>query len=63
MSHKQEVHAHRSSDGRWVECYHRCRSTLQDSSFWIGVTLSFPIEHFIWEHLWPFNLITHWMGL
>jgi hypothetical protein len=58
MNTKKEVfHTHVDEHGILVKCYHECKNTLAQASFWIGVTVSFPIEHFIWEHVWPFKLI------
>jgi hypothetical protein len=39
------------------------RECLLKPSFWLGVSLSFPIEHFIWEKLWPMCLLTKLLGL
>lgn len=58
-----QPHYHKDEKGVLVKCYHECRSLLTDWKFILGVTLSFPIEHFIWEHVWPFSLITKLMGL
>ncbi len=60
---KAAPHYHPDEQGLLVKCYHNGRSLLADVRFWIGVTVSFPLEHFIWEHVWPFYIITHWMGL
>jgi hypothetical protein len=58
----QAPHFHPDGDGLLVKCFHRCRSTL-GPSFWLGTMVSFPLEHFLYEKVWPFTLITHWMGL
>jgi len=63
MSHNHSDHFHKTEDGVLVKCYHQCRSVITSPAFWFGTTLSFPLEHFIWEKLWPFYLITHWLGL
>jgi hypothetical protein len=42
---------------------HGIRHTILRPAFWLGVTISFPLEHFIWEKLWPFSAITRWLGL
>jgi len=55
-------HEHVNEDGILIKCYHQCKSVL-DWRFFLGVTVSFPFEHFLYEKVWPFNLITHWMGL
>lgn len=62
-SHNDHEHYHTDSDGVLVKCYHQCKTVLLMPSFWIGATLSFPLEHLIWEKLWPFNILTHFLGL
>jgi len=39
------------------------RTFLLNPSFWLGVSLSFPLEHFFWEKLWPMYLLTRFLGL
>lgn len=39
------------------------REYLCKPSFWLGISLSFPIEHFIWEKVWPLCLLTRLLGL
>jgi len=56
-------HYHKDERGILQKCYHGAQNLLTDYKFWIGVTLSFPLEHFIWEKLWPFYLISEWLGL
>lgn len=57
---KQKVHHHhRGVRGFVVACYHDGRSLLVQRAFWIGITLGFPIEHFIWEHVPPFSWLMH----
>jgi hypothetical protein len=56
-------HDHVEKPGLARYCLHRCRAVFKDWGFWIGVTVSFPIEHFLWEHVWPFRLLTNLMGL
>lgn len=56
-------HYHKTASGKIQTCYHQCRTTLADWGFWLGVTITFPIEHFIWEHIPPFSYITKWLGL
>lgn len=53
-------HFHKTEKGLKA-CYHTCKSILASPSFWVGTTISFPFEHFIWEKLWPFNLLTDWL--
>ena len=56
-------HTHVDERGFVVKCYHTCRGVLTSWQFWLGTFLAFPLEHAIWEKLWPFNLLTQWMGL
>ena len=32
-------------------------------AFAIGTTIGFPLEHFLYEKVWPFVVIAHWLGL
>lgn len=57
-----DKHFHQDSRGILHACFHKCRPVLT-LSFWIGITASFPLEHLIWERLWPFNLLTKVLGL
>lgn len=54
-------HFHVNDEGFMVACYHKAKSNYL--GFLIGTTLSFPIEHFLYEKVWPFNLLTKWIGL
>lgn len=49
--------------GKLVACYHQCKNILSGPGFWFGVTFSFPVEHWLWTRVYPFKLITEWMGL
>lgn len=60
---KSEPHTHVTEDGLLVRCYHKCRSILAEPAFWIGVTVTFPIEHFLWTKVPGFKHISEWMGL
>lgn len=42
---------------------HGIRHTILRPAFWLGMTIGFPLEHLIWEKLWPFEVITRWLGL
>lgn len=46
-------HTHVTKDGTIVRCYHACRTgvrnTILSVSFWIGMTIGYPIEHALWE--------------
>ena len=56
-------HFHKDENGLLVRCYHGSKNLLGKPSFWIGTTLSFPLEHFLWEKVWPFTLLTKALGL
>lgn len=58
-----KLHYHQTAVDGVVFCWHKCRSAILSPGFWIGTTLGFPVEHYIWDHIWPFYLITKWMGL
>jgi len=49
--------------GVWNWLHHQLRTSVFNLSFWLGLTFGFPFEHFLWEHVWPFKLITKWLGL
>jgi len=51
-------HTHLDEDGLIVICYHKCKAMLANWQFWVGLTLGFPLEHVLWEKVWPFYLIT-----
>lgn len=53
-------------NGKWLclKIPHSIRHTILRPAFWLGFTLGFPIEHLLWERVWPFSWITkHWLGL
>jgi hypothetical protein len=56
-------HTHVDENGLIVKCYHKSKSALLSGGFWLGLTLGFPIEHFLWEKVWPFKLLTQYLGL
>ncbi len=56
-------HYHKDEAGALVRCYHKAKNLMSESSFWIGLTLGFPIEHFLWTKVWPFYRLSHFMGL
>lgn len=63
MARNNTYHTHIDERGFVHKCYHKTKATFLDLSFWIGVTLSFPLEHFIWEKVPGFSHITAWLGL
>ena len=56
-------HYHRIPKGKLVACYHTCHSVLASPAFWIGTFITWPVEHYVWEHVWPFQLLALAMGL
>jgi hypothetical protein len=60
---RAEPHYHLDERGLLVRCYHNGRALLTNWQFWAGMTLGFPLEHFLWENVWPFKLITDLLGL
>jgi hypothetical protein len=58
-----DPHFHRDEHGFLVKCYHNTKSVLTNWQFWFGLTMGFPLEHLLWEKVWPFYLITHFIGL
>ena len=60
---RKKFHTHKDEKGLLVRCYHHSKNTLLSISFWLGVTLSFPLEHFIWTKVWPFAWITGYFHL
>ncbi len=60
---REAGHFHKDADGLLVRCFHKCKNLLSETSFWIGVTVSFPIEHYLWTKVWPFYLLSSVMGL
>jgi hypothetical protein len=58
-----KFHTHETEDGILVKCYHSSKNTLLSMSFWLGVTLSFPIEHWLWHNVWPFKILAGYLGL
>jgi len=56
-------HTHIDERGFIVKCYHKAQGLLTSWQFWLGTFLSFPLEHLLWEKVWPFSLLTKLMGL
>lgn len=59
----QPFHTHKTEDGLLVKCYHNTRSVLASGSFWIGVTISYPFEHLLWEKVPGFSHIAALLGM
>ena len=61
---EHEPHYHEDKKtGLLVRCMNSCSNLITDYRFWIGVTISYPLEHFLWEHVWPFKLVMQFLGL
>lgn len=56
------VHYHRTASGVMLACYHKCR-LMFTWQFWCGLTLGYPIEHLLWEKVWPFYEVAKWLKL
>ena len=56
-------HHHIDQHGFIHKCYHSCKSILTDWKFWIGVTFSFPLEHFLWTKVPVFSHVAEFLGL
>jgi hypothetical protein len=70
QEHEQctKPHYHKDENGFLIQCYHACskgmlgiKQTLLSPAFWIGITVSYPFEHYLYENVWPFNLVQAWM--
>jgi hypothetical protein len=60
---KMKPHTHTTEEGLIVRCYHKSKATFLSAGFWLGLTMGFPLEHFLWQKLWPFTIITNLLGL
>ncbi len=60
---KTNEHEHVDSRGIVHKCYHECKTTFREWGFWIGVTVSFPLEHALYTHVWPFTIVGRLFGL
>lgn len=58
-----QPHFHKDEDGALVKCYHRCRNALTDYAFWVGITVSYPLEHLLWERVPVFWHVAEWIGM
>jgi hypothetical protein len=60
---KCSEHYHKDPEGKLVKCYHSCKSVLTSTAFWFTTTISFPLEHFLWEKVPPFKYLASLLGL
>lgn len=56
-------HYHKDENGVLRKCYHAARSVLTTWQFWLGITISYPFEHYLWEKVWPFYLLSEQLGI
>ena len=42
---------------------HKCKGIVTNWRFWLGLTMGFPLEHLLWEKVWPFMLLSRALGL
>jgi len=56
-------HARRKVEQGLQRCFHKCQATVKDVSFWIGITIAFPLEHALWEKVPPLRALAQWLGL
>ncbi len=59
----ETFHTHSDENGLIVKGYHPTETALLSFGFWLSLTLGFPVEHFLWEKVWPFKLLTRSRGL
>lgn len=56
-------HTHMDSKGVFHTCFHECKTLFSQWSFWIGVTISWPLEHWAWANLPVLRTISKWLGI
>ena len=60
----QGAHFHKDEQGRLVKCYHSTKNIVPPFIWWAtGFTIGYPIEHFLWEKVWPFYWILELIGM
>jgi len=58
-----DPHFHEDERGLLVRCYHSAKTEVLRVGFWVGLTLGFPLEHYLYDHVWPFTLVRQLLGL
>ena len=64
MHNSSNVHFHENEQGILIRCYHVCRHWLAPgflAGYLVGQTLTFPLEHIQWDHIWPFYYVGDWL--
>lgn len=59
-----DTHFHQNERGMLIRCYHVCKHWLSPGFLagWIvASTITFGPEHGLWEKIWPYYLLTHWI--
>jgi len=60
---KHTGHTHTDEHGALVRCYHQCKTVLTDWKTYVAITVSYPIEHLLWEKVPGFHHIAEWLGM
>lgn len=62
-----QPHYHKDERGFLHRCYHQSVSVLRQPGFWVGnivsTLLGFPFEHYLYDKVYPFTIITKFLGL
>lgn len=61
----RNVHYHADERGFLHRCYHQTRHWLSPGFLagWIvASTITFPLEHIQWDHVWPFYYVGDWLN-
>lgn len=63
--HKARVrpHFHMNEQGLLVACYHTAKPTFPFFKWLFVLTVTFPIEHLMWEHLPPLVKLLAWLNV
>lgn len=56
-------HTHIDKSGILHKCYHECKDTVLNWKFVVGITLSWPLEHALYQYVWPFKLVSKFLGI
>lgn len=62
--HDFDFHTHTDERGFIHRCYHRCRHWLSPgflAGWLVANTITFPVEHEMWQHVWPYSYVGHWL--
>lgn len=62
--HGEHFHVHTDERGFVHRCYHRCRHWLSPgflAGWLVANTITFPVEHIMWDHIWPYDYVGAWL--